>query len=144
MMLDVKKYIPHRDSMHLIDSVVEINDASTICKTTITKNNIFYEPLIGGVYAWVGIEFMAQASAVYYSFLAGATKPRIGFLVNVKKFFATQPYLKLNDILTITISKEYLEDNVGLFNGVITIDQKLIVSSQLTAFQPYDEQITKL
>lgn len=141
MILDPEKCLPHRKPMCLIDSILEVSEKSVHCQTLITKNNIFYDPAICGIYAWIGIELMAQAAGIFAYFQNPSQKPSIGFLISVRKFTCVQPHFKLNDLLTVIADNEYLQDSMGVFQCGIMLNNKLVASAKLNAFQPSPQQI---
>jgi len=141
MNLAVERFVPHRESMALIDSIVEINQELVHCKSTIMEDNIFYDTEIAGVYAWVGIEFMAQTMAVFVSSQNPQQKPQIGFLISVRNFSSTVPYFRLGERLDIIAHKEFLQQDIGVFQCEIFSKNKLLASAKLNAFQPSQDQV---
>lgn len=138
--MQLEKFIPQQPPMRLIDVIIEVNDKLASCHATISENNIFYDATIQGVYSWVGVELMAQAAAVFASYQGRKNEPQMGFLMSVRKFSSSVPYFKLHDALRIIAHKEYLEDNVGVFQCEIFLNHKLIASANLNAFVPTKEQ----
>lgn len=136
MNLNPRKFLLHRSPMLFIDSIVAINEKSVCCQAIIKENNIFYDSAICGVHAWVGVEFMAQTMAAFANYQKPQAEPQIGFLMSVRKFSCLQSYFKLNEVLTIIADNEYLQDNVGVFQCRIMINNKLVASAKLSAFQP--------
>lgn len=140
MTYSLDTYLPHKPPMRLIDSILAVNHKQATSAVTITENNLFYDTTIKGVYAWIGIELMAQTAAAFAFFQGEQQEPQMGFLISVRKFESERPYFKLNESLTIIAQNEYLDENIGVFSCKIMIDDKLIVSAKLNAFQPTKEQ----
>jgi predicted hotdog family 3-hydroxylacyl-ACP dehydratase len=83
---ELQTLIPHRDPMLLLSRVIEYDIAGTLrAEYDITDNCLFYDTAMGGVPAWAGFEFIAQA----VSSLSGirdrisGRKPRIGFILSI-------------------------------------------------------------
>ena len=143
MSFNTELFLPQQGPMKLIDSIVLINEKSAICKTVITENNLFYDASIKGIYAWIGIEFMAQTIAVFAT-SKNLQEPRIGFLMSVRKFAYDQPYFKLGDSLTIVANREYLDEKIGVFGGKITKNNRQVATAKLTAYQPTKNQLRNM
>lgn len=143
MILDPENYLPQHSPMCLLDSILEVNEKSAHCQSLIKESNIFYDPTIGGIYAWIGIELMAQTTGIFAHFKnpMPIPRPQLGFLVSVRKFSSLQPYFKLNDLLTIVADNEYLQDNMGVFQCSIIINNKIVASAKLSVFQPSPDQL---
>ncbi len=141
MQLSLENMLPQQPPMRLIDSILEVNEKFAKSRVKITENNLFYDSEICGIYAWVGIEFMAQTVAAFASFQSNQPKPQIGFLISVRKFSSNKPYFALGDNLTVIADKEYLEENVGVFACRIMLDDQVIASAKLNAFQPSENQV---
>lgn len=136
--------LPHRAPMLLIDSIIAVNEQSVSCLTTVREDNIFYDPNIGGIYAWVGIEFMAQATGVFAHFCNPQSTPALGFLISVRKFSCLRPHFKLGETLTIMANNEYLQDGVGVFQCCIISNGGIVASAKLNALQPPPHQVEAL
>ncbi len=137
-MLAPEKLIPHKPPMVLLDSVLDVNESLARCQVTIREDNILYDPEIQGVYAWIAIEVMAQTAAVFAAFQRQQpeAEPQIGFLLSVRNFSCEKPYFALNEVLTIVANSEYIQEDVGVFQGEIFINNKLIACAKLNTFQP--------
>ncbi len=134
----------HSPPMRLIDSITELDPDYIRCKVTINEASIFYDSTIQGIYAWVGVELMAQAVAAYAGSHKAQTKPALGLLLSVRKFQTQQPYFKLGQELTIVAHKDYVHEMVGVFNCEIFIDGKLIASAKLNTIEPPADKITAI
>jgi len=140
MLNSPSQYLPHAGRMCLVDSILEVRKNSISCEVNITENNIFYEPAIGGIHSWVGIELMAQAIGIYANYQSNpAEKPKIGFLISVRKFSTTLPYFKLYDKLTIIADNEYSENGVGVFQGKILLNNQEVAKARLTVLEPNEK-----
>lgn len=136
--------LPQRDSMQLIDNIIEINDEFARCDMQVRASNIFYEPTIKGIYAWVGVELMAQTVALYAGFHSPGDKPNIGLLLSVRQCKLEKIQFPLDKTLIIQANKVYLEDNVGVFRCEIFSDNTCIASARLNTYQPPAEKLRNI
>lgn len=134
--MNLENALPQQPPMRLIDSIIEATDQLARCQTTIKKENIFYDNDAKGVYAWVGMELMAQTAAVFASNQGEGDTPQMGFLLSVRKFESKEPVFTVGETLEILAKKIYLEDNIGCFDCEIKINNQLIATGKLNAFQP--------
>ncbi|HLF66395.1 MAG TPA: hypothetical protein VI522_02140, partial [Gammaproteobacteria bacterium] len=71
-------------------------------------------------------------------------KPHAGLLLSVRKFSSDQAYFKLGQKLMIVADKVYLEDNVGVFNCNIKVDNNIIATAKLNTYQPSKEKLKEI
>lgn len=140
MTTDINKYLPHRYPMQLIDSILDVNAKLARCRTTVTTNNIFYDPIIGGIYSWVGLELMAQTAGIFAYLSNPQTEPQVGFLISMRKFSCEQLFFKLDDMLIITAENIYMQEGVGVFDCQIELNGDVVTLAKLTAIQPAPQQ----
>jgi predicted hotdog family 3-hydroxylacyl-ACP dehydratase len=83
---DVAELIPHARRMLLLDRVLEHGPEHAVCAVDVARSELFQDA-DGGVPAWVGIEYLAQCTAVYGSLAARAAgrPPRIGPLIGGRR-----------------------------------------------------------
>lgn len=81
---DVKKYIPQREPMIMVDCIEEVTDDYGIAGLTITKENLFVE---NNMFCESGItEHIAQSAAANmgYGFLQENKPVPIGYIASIK------------------------------------------------------------
>ncbi|MCF6767454.1 hypothetical protein L3V86_03615 [Thiotrichales bacterium 19S11-10] len=147
LLVSLSSLIPHKAPMRLIDYLVEANDQQVTCQSLITPEHLFYDKAIDGIWHWVGIEMMAQASAVLAQFQSGKDKdqsPRLGFLLSVRQFKSSIPYFTSGLNLTIMAKKIYIDSSLGSFNGAILVNDKEVATAKLSAIEPTDEQLDQI
>ena len=113
--LALQSLLFHQPPMRFIESILTINQDTIHCQLKIRKNSLFYDAAIKGVYAWFGIEFMAQSIAAFAT-SQNQQQPQLGLLLSVRNFKSQQAYFALNEQLQIIAHREYLQDNVGVFH----------------------------
>lgn len=143
-MMNIENYIPHRHGMRLIDKIIDVNDNYALCENHINHNSLFYCPSILGIMPWIGIELMAQTVAVFAGFQQHKSEPDIGLLLSVRQFTCTKPYFPKNTCLIIKATKIYLEDNVGVFQCDIELNNESIASARLNTLQPAAHHLVNL
>lgn len=142
--LSLDRLLPQTGKMRLIDNVVEITDDYARCDMQVCQDNIFYHDDIGGIYAWVGIELMAQAVALFASYHGAGNTPKTGLLLSARQFLHKKKVFLLGDKLTIQVDKVYMENNVAVFNGKIFCQGECEASAKLNAYQPSESKLKEI
>lgn len=81
----IKKMLPHREPLIMVDSLLEVADGKATVGFTILKENLF---VVNGQFSETGlIEHMAQAAALYTGFknLHEEVAAKEGFIASIKK-----------------------------------------------------------
>ena len=140
-MPDIRSLVPHSGTMVLLDRVISVDENSLCAEVAIHPSSLFYAD--GGVGAWVGIEYMAQAIGAYAGYRARLRgEPiKIGFLLGTRRYESRRPFFPQGSVLKIYI-KRVLESDNGLasFDCHIDDDGGEIASANVTVFQPADDQ----
>ncbi|MGJ4748594.1 hypothetical protein ACQV5M_19690 [Leptospira sp. SA-E8] len=111
----IEHYIPHRRGMMLIDRLLAADDETASCELTV-REGLFSDG--GGVPAYVGIEYMAQAVAAWAG--AGHARhgriPRPGFLLGTRRYETRVGLFPLGQKLHVEVQCELRGDNgLGMF-----------------------------
>ena len=138
---DLDTIFLHSKPMRLIDAVIKLDPDYIHCHIEISADNIFYDKTINGIYAWVGMEYMAQAVAAYAGSHKEQVEPSLGLLLSVRTFKTSQPYFKVGQELLVIANKEYIYDMVGVFNCEIIVDDVLVSSAKLSTIEPPPNKI---
>src|SRR5690606_277341 len=99
----IKKLIPHREPMIMVDSLLECNDGKALVGFTILKDNIF---LINDELLETGlIEHMAQAAALYIGFknYSEERSAKEGFIASIKSL-KIEKLPKIGENMTTEVS----------------------------------------
>lgn len=129
--------VPHAGRMCLLDKAVDGDAESLNCEVTIKEDDLFFAN--GGVDAWVGIEYMAQAVAAWAGWRARlrGEKPRIGFLLGSRRYECKSPRFVLGDNLQVGVHRQFQADNgIGQFDCWIAIAGQTVAQATLTVFEP--------
>lgn len=107
-------FLMHRDSMLLLDTLVDSGGDTTVCEWCVGKDHAFIDGE-RGVPAYVGVEFMAQCVAVH----AGARArvdgkgPPLGYLLGTRHFKATICHFEIGETYRASC-EELIRDGNGL------------------------------
>jgi len=99
----IKKLIPHREPMIMVDSLLEFSDGNATVGLTILKDNLFVN---NDEFSETGlIEHMAQAAALYIGFKNHAKEQsaKEGFIASIKKL-NIQKLPKVDQVITTDVS----------------------------------------
>ncbi len=138
---EILNYIPHRNTMALLDRIVCKEIEGFNVEVKITKDSALFSD--DGVPSYCGVEYMAQSIAAYNTlFLEKINKlPRIGFMVSIRNFKTSVEKFKLGDCLNIMVDPVLIVATSGSFNCKILINNEEVSSSKITAYVPTDEEL---
>ena len=140
-MPDIRLLLPHSGTMVLLDRVISADENSLCAEVTIQPGSLFYSD--GGVGAWVGLEYMAQAIGAYAGYRARLRgEPiKIGFLLGTRRYESRRPVFSQGSVLKVYI-KRVLESDNGLASFDCRIDDESgeIANASVTVFQPVDDE----
>jgi len=134
---DIRSLLPHAGPMVLLDRVVSVNQESLLAEVCIRPGSLFCRA--GGVGAWVGIEYMAQAIGAWSGYAArlrGET-PKLGFLLGTRRYECRRPIFVLGSRLRVHVQRVFQNENgLGSFECVIDDEEGRIATATVTVFQP--------
>ncbi len=115
--------LPHAGPMVLLDEVLAVGDETVRAVVTVRRDGLFAGPHEAGVPAWVGMEYLAQAIAVWSGFHERARGRSVhpGFLVGARSFHSSVGTMPYGVVLTVE-AERLLEDGegIGVFDGRVT------------------------
>ena len=135
----IEELVPHRGPMCLLDRVVDAGDEHFVAEVTVPDGGVFGDS--GGVGAWVGIEYMAQAVAAWAGWRARERggSPKIGLLLGTRNYTSVISRFAPGLCLTVAIRREFLADNgMGQFNCTISSGDRELIKVALNVFEPDD------
>lgn len=145
---NIERYIPHRESMRLIDAIDHVTADMICCVLRIDEGDLFYDTDVQGIPAQVALEWMAQAVAAYAGIQNGAkTQPDLGLLLSVRGFSSSQAVFSLGERLLIRAHKQFLDDQIGVFHCEIASSQhpeNIIATGTLNTIQPSPEKLMQI
>lgn len=122
---EIEALIPHRPPMQLLDSVIAAGPARLLASAELTPQAPFQTAL--GVPACVGIEYLGQAAAAFFSVSRGATTvnqpPRPGMLIASRSYRCNDGHFPTSHHLLIDIVPSSVINSSGLvkFRGEIYV-----------------------
>lgn len=136
----IEDLVPHKASMSLLDEVLDANDISARAAVRIAEDSLLFDASLGGVPASTGIEYMAQAIAMFAGAQArrAGSVPAVGFLLGTRRFVAHVPVFALGALLEICVEQELRDDQMAAFNCRILEGGDILVEARLSVFQPND------
>jgi len=144
---ELQTLIPHRGKMMLLNRVIEYDIEHSIrAEYTITRNCIFYDPVLDGVPAWVGFEFMAQALSALTGIRkrAKGEKPNFGFILSIPSMRMEIPLFKNDSVVEIHAKEIDCMDMIYTFEGKIFLENKQVMEGKLMVMEVSDERFKNL
>ena len=127
--------------MVLLDRVNCADEESLCAEVRIRPNSLFCA--LGGVGAWVGLEYMAQAIGAYagYTGRLRGEPIKIGFLLGTRRYECARPLFTVGSLLKVCV-KRVLQSDEGLasFDCHIDDDHGQLANANVTVFQPADPE----
>lgn len=138
--MSLAKYIPHQPPMRLVDTLLSSAPLEVEVEANIHTDNVFYDTARGGVPAWTGIEYMAQAAAVWVGLEdTRANKPiEPAFLISSRQYTAHRPLFALGEPLRIRVHADLIDGPLVAFTGTIHNATELLAEAIFTAYRPDD------
>ena len=138
---DIRLLLPHSGPMVLLDRVIAADEESLCAEVCIRHNSLFCNA--GGVGAWVGLEYMAQAIGAYAGYTAKlrGDRIRIGFLLGTRRYHCSQPLFAVGSLLKV-YAKRIFQSETGLASFECHIDDEngQVATASVTVFQPADAE----
>ena len=137
-------YLRHRRPMLLLDAVSEFGDNFAEAEVTITPGSMFFDADLGGVPAWIGVEYMAQTIAAFAGFEAKkrSAQPKIGYLISVRKYTVILPLFLDRTTLSIRAQLSQRSENVGIFECMIGSRTQQFAAGRLGVFETDTSPLT--
>jgi predicted hotdog family 3-hydroxylacyl-ACP dehydratase len=135
----IRDLVPHAGPMCLLDRVLAAEGERLSAEVVVPADGLFSQD--GGVGAWVGVEYMAQAVAAWAGWQARqqGEAPRIGLLLGTRRYRCGVARFAVGQRLQVDIERGYQADNgLGQFDCRIQADGVELASAQLTVFGPED------
>jgi predicted hotdog family 3-hydroxylacyl-ACP dehydratase len=138
---DIRAFLPHSGMMVLLDRIISV-DAESICaEVRIRKESLFYAD--GGVGAWVGLEYIAQAIGAYAGYHAAlrGEAVKIGFLLGTRCYECARPRFALGSVIQVRAKRVLqTEDGLASFDCSIDDESGRLGGASVTVYQPADAE----
>jgi predicted hotdog family 3-hydroxylacyl-ACP dehydratase len=136
---DIRLLLPHSGPMVLLDRVIAVDEESLCAEVRIRPDSLFCHA--GGVGAWVGLEYMAQAIGAYagYSARLRGEPIRIGFLLGTRRYECSRPFFSVGSLLKVYATRVLQSENgLASFDCFIDDENGQLVRAGVTVYQPAD------
>ncbi|TQV87852.1 hotdog family protein [Aliikangiella coralliicola] len=137
----VAELIPHSPPMVLLDRIVKYSEQSLSAEIDLHEDSKFFDVGNNGVPAWVGIEYMAQAIALFAGIKAKLKgQPiKLGFLLGTRKYHIDKKYLEGNQTYQINVTQLYMDDSgLASFDCDIKHGDEFYARAKLNVFETDD------
>ena len=140
---EVAATLPHGPGFVLLDRLIGYDEEAVVCEVTIRPQSRFCAPG-GGVPAWVGVEYMAQAIGVHMGIrrLQRDLPVQVGLLLGARLYDCTLPDFPVGAVLRVRAA-ELMRDNdgVGVFACELHHQGARIATADIKAFDPDDMDV---
>src|SRR5690625_7508072 len=111
--------------MRLVERLVSESPHTTVTEARVTEDNVFYDPGLGGVPSWVGLEYLAQTAAVWLGLDCQRHNRPVepAFLVSSRAFDAEQPVFALGETLRMSVHPHLTDGPLVRFRGSLHVHQ---------------------
>jgi predicted hotdog family 3-hydroxylacyl-ACP dehydratase len=133
--------------MRLLETLRHYDEKSATCVVTLNESSPFMRQ--GRVNALVSMEYLAQCVAAYATIhpaeaedgitkdqASKLAKPRIGYLVGVRRLELKVEHFFPGDALTVTVTHIWGGPQGAQFQGNVERDGELVAAATLTVFVP--------
>jgi len=145
----IESLIPHQAPMRLLETLRHYDEKSATCVVTLNETSPFMRQ--GRINALVSMEYLAQCVAAYATLhpAQGKTadpqdqaltpaKPRIGYLVGVRRLDLMAEHFFPGDTLTVTVTHVWGGPQGAQFQGNVQRQGEIVAAATLTVFVPKD------
>jgi predicted hotdog family 3-hydroxylacyl-ACP dehydratase len=133
----IERLLPHRGDMRWVHELIACDAETAVVEATVREDHLLADA--DGVPAFAGIEYMAQAIAVWAGSraLAKGEPVKHGFLLGTRRYECTRPVLAFGIRLRIEVRCELFGDNgLGMFACRILDGEEEIAVANVTVFEP--------
>ena len=140
----LKKILPHKPPMILIDDVIDYSIEEKWLKScvTIRKDCLFFDNQLNGIDSVIGIEYMAQTIGCFAHLQKHLEEPQIGFLLGTRLYNNAIEKFELGKTYYILV-KEVFGSEVYSFDCFIYNDSEEEIASATVNVYQNEEKIMK-
>lgn len=144
---DLADIMPHKPPMILIDRVEACDLQALTLKASvwITEDSLFFDSSLGGVPAWLGMEYMAQAVGALFGLWKreqNEDEQQLGFILGTRKYENFIPHFKNGGHYFIEVSEIFFDSEIGSFSCTVsdTLLGGVCAKAELNVFAPKNVQ----
>ena len=140
------KILPHKDSMLLIDDIVDYSIEDRWLKTcvTIREDSLFYDRELKGIDSVIGIEYMAQTIGCYAFFRRHQTEPKIGFLLGTRLYNNAIAKFELGKTYYIKVMEVFVAQIFSFECFIYNEENEEVASATINVYQDDDDNNMKI
>lgn len=135
----VASLVPHSGRMCLLDEIVESEGDGLVARLTVRNDGLFNDPALGGgVPAWVGVEYLAQAAAAHLGVeqRRNGQPPRVGFLLGTRLYTSNVEAFIPGTVLTVSVERSVLmPSGMAAYEGKLT-GVGVVATASINTFLP--------
>jgi len=139
------KILPHKDSMILIDDIVDysIEDKWLKSCVTIREDSLFFDKDLNGIDSSIGIEYMAQTIGCYAFFRHGQTEPKVGFLLGTRLYNNALEKFELEKTYYIKVLEVFVASIFSFECFIYNEENEEVASATINVYQQDDDSDKK-
>mgnify|MGYP004575103485 CR=1 FL=1 len=133
--MDIKKLIPQRSPIMMVDELLRVEGDEAVCQLCVREDNFFIDS--DKLMAEPGlIEHIAQSASAfagYQAIAAGATEPPVGYIGEVKNFHLyARP--KIGDTIVTTITMGPEVEGITIIRGESKVNNETVADTTMKIF----------
>jgi len=138
---NLEDFMPHQSPMILLHKLIEWGPEKITAKVMINEDVPFCRD--GIVPAYIGLEYMAQACALWSGLRASEKRigPRVGFLLGTRNFNALYSDFERGDELLVIALLKYEAEGMGHFECYIQRSGETVATAHVSVFQPDGDSV---
>ena len=129
--------LPHKDSMILLDDVVDYSLEEKWLKScvTIREDSLFYDKERKGIDSIIGIEYMAQTIGCYAFLRKNLSEPQIGFLLGTRLYNNSIKTFELGKTYYILVKKVFVAEIYSFECFIYNEENEEIASATVNVYE---------
>jgi len=144
---ELQTLIPHKGKMLLLSRIIEYDIEHSIrAEYDITGNCLFYDPVLDGVPAWAGFEFIAQTISALTGIRSRerGDKPKMGFILSIPSMRMEIPFFKNGSTVEVRVKETDCTNMIYTFEGEAFLEDKKVMEGKMMVMEVNDEQFKNL
>lgn len=133
----VAKVLPHKGKMVLLDAITGYGDKTITTESILGSGSPAFDEEAGATPSFVCFELMAQSVSAYADITRGG-KPKIGFILSVERFKASEALLERDAVVTTCVKQEFELGKMFSFSGVCEAGGRRIAEGLLMLYTVED------
>jgi predicted hotdog family 3-hydroxylacyl-ACP dehydratase len=140
----IAELLPHGANMIVIDRLLAYDSKRSVAVVEVRRSSKFF--LGGGVPAWAGIEYMAQAIAAHAGFEARlcGVPPAIGLLLGTRAYECCVAEFPLGAKLQIVVEPQFADLGLGAFKCAVEQDNEVLAHALVSTYRPGRDALARL